>query len=81
MWDRAKPSRIPEEVRPVWMGFDDDWVEEVKRGLKACNVFLFYPFLCMLPVLRVIEKYGLTKQLQGSRSFRCFTTSLVKQLR
>ncbi|KAI5802040.1 oligopeptide transporter [Pyronema domesticum] len=56
MWNRAKPSRIPEEVRPIWMGFDDDWVEEVKRGLKACNVFLFYPFL-WLAFLQMLHNF------------------------
>ncbi|EIN04582.1 PTR2-domain-containing protein [Punctularia strigosozonata HHB-11173 SS5] len=41
-WDSAKPSKIQGE-RPSWMTFDDVWVDEVKRGLKACTVFLWYP--------------------------------------
>jgi len=40
-WDSAKPSRQAE--RPAWMNFDDQWVDEVKRGLKACSVFCWYP--------------------------------------
>lgn len=50
-WDVAKPSNIPTEQRPVWMTYDDAWVDEVKRGLMACKVFLFLPlfFLGWLP--------------------------------
>ncbi|KAF1936101.1 PTR2-domain-containing protein [Clathrospora elynae] len=44
-WDRVKPSaiRASGEVIPVWMTFDDAWVDEVKRGILACKVFLWYP--------------------------------------
>ncbi|EGX90443.1 peptide transporter PTR2-A [Cordyceps militaris CM01] len=28
---------------PAWMTFDDEWVDEVKRGVLACKVFLWYP--------------------------------------
>ncbi|KAI0041577.1 peptide transporter PTR2A [Auriscalpium vulgare] len=42
-WDSAKPSRIPDAERPKWMTFDDNWVEEVRRGFKACEVFQFFP--------------------------------------
>ncbi|PGH04318.1 hypothetical protein AJ80_08541 [Polytolypa hystricis UAMH7299] len=41
MWDSAKPSKIAN--KPVWMTFDDAWVDEVRRGLMACRVFLWYP--------------------------------------
>jgi POT family proton-dependent oligopeptide transporter len=40
-WERVKPSNV--SSRPEWMTFDDAWVEEVRRGLKACTVFLWYP--------------------------------------
>ena len=40
-WDRAKPSHFRE--KPAWMTFDDAWVDEVHRGVKACAVFLYYP--------------------------------------
>ncbi|KAF5310113.1 hypothetical protein D9619_010186 [Psilocybe cf. subviscida] len=42
-WENAKPSRQPIGQRPVWMTFDDQWVDEVKRGVKACSVFAWYP--------------------------------------
>ncbi|KIW73101.1 hypothetical protein PV04_01245 [Phialophora macrospora] len=42
-WERVKPSHIPAAQRPAWMTFDDAWVEEVRRGLKACAVFLYLP--------------------------------------
>jgi POT family proton-dependent oligopeptide transporter len=44
-WDRAKPSNVVArgETPPKWMTFDDKWVDEVRRGFKACAVFLWYP--------------------------------------
>ncbi|KAF8878530.1 peptide transporter PTR2A, partial [Infundibulicybe gibba] len=44
-WENAKPSRLESkgESKPAWMNFDDQWVDEVRRGLKACAVFLWYP--------------------------------------
>lgn len=44
-WDNAKPSKIQGE-RPAWMKYDDQWVDEVQRGLKACIVFLWFPIYC-----------------------------------
>lgn len=44
MWDQAKPSKIANP--PAWMTFDDAWVDEVRRGLVACKVFLWYPLYC-----------------------------------
>uniref|UniRef100_A0A8H7XYY1 Uncharacterized protein n=1 Tax=Psilocybe cubensis TaxID=181762 RepID=A0A8H7XYY1_PSICU len=41
-WENAKPSKIVGE-KPAWMNFDDQWVDEVQRGIKACGVFLWYP--------------------------------------
>jgi POT family proton-dependent oligopeptide transporter len=41
-WDNAKPSQVV-GARPSWMRFDDAWVDEVKRAISACKVFLFYP--------------------------------------
>ncbi|KAF9510756.1 hypothetical protein BS47DRAFT_1299831 [Hydnum rufescens UP504] len=50
-WEKAKPSKImsgggPSGTgeRPAWLHFDDVFVDEVKRGFKACQVFVFYPF-------------------------------------
>ncbi|KAK1995584.1 POT family protein [Colletotrichum falcatum] len=42
-WDNAKPSNVPVAERPSWMTYDDAWVDEVRRGLMACKVFLFLP--------------------------------------
>ncbi|KAJ6117743.1 hypothetical protein N7512_007468 [Penicillium capsulatum] len=42
-WENVKPSRLGAQ-KPQWMTFDDEWVDEVRRGLKACKVFLWYPF-------------------------------------
>lgn len=41
-WERVKPSHLGAN-KPAWMTFDDTWVEEVRRGLLACRVFLYYP--------------------------------------
>ncbi|KAF7970982.1 hypothetical protein HWV62_22475 [Athelia sp. TMB] len=42
-WENAKPSKQTIESRPSWMTFDDLWVDEVRRGFKACTVFLWFP--------------------------------------
>lgn len=42
-WESAKPSKINEVQRPRWMTFDDQWVDEVRRGFKACAVFVWFP--------------------------------------
>ncbi|KAG6827006.1 hypothetical protein H0H92_013590 [Tricholoma furcatifolium] len=41
-WENAKPSKLGEN-KPSWMTFDDAWVNEVRRGLKACVVFCWFP--------------------------------------
>lgn len=40
-WEDVKPSHI--QNKPAFMTFDDAWVDEVARGVKACAVFAFYP--------------------------------------
>src|SRR4051794_34598057 len=40
-WDAAKPSNIVD--KPSWMIYDDAWVDQVRRGLSACAVFIFLP--------------------------------------
>ncbi|KAF8313213.1 PTR2-domain-containing protein [Clavulina sp. PMI_390] len=45
-WDRAKPEGVLAShggVRPKWLNYDAHYVDEVKRGIKACQVFLFFP--------------------------------------
>ncbi len=46
LWSSALPSRLNPEERPTWMVWDDDWVWEVRRALKACQVFALYPAFC-----------------------------------
>lgn len=46
-WERVKPSNLGPSQRPVWMTFDDEWVDQVRRGLMACKVFLWYPVYWM----------------------------------
>ncbi|KAI9570627.1 POT family-domain-containing protein [Boletus coccyginus] len=51
-WESAKPSKVVGE-KPRWMKFDDNWVDEVRRGFKACSVFAWYPiyWLCYSQLL------------------------------
>ncbi|KAI5120636.1 hypothetical protein M0805_009396 [Coniferiporia weirii] len=47
-WESAKPSRVVRDLaaeggKPAWMTWDDKWVDEVRRGFKACVVFVWYP--------------------------------------
>ncbi|PWN24230.1 PTR2-domain-containing protein [Microstroma glucosiphilum] len=46
-WEDAKPSRQSGPL-PSWMNFDDLWVDELRRAVKACQVFVFFPvyWLC-----------------------------------
>ncbi|KAJ7205762.1 peptide transporter PTR2A [Mycena pura] len=41
--DAAKPGRIARARRPPWMTFDDAWVDEVARALKAAAVLAWFP--------------------------------------
>jgi POT family proton-dependent oligopeptide transporter len=43
-WESVKPSRLSQ--KPAWMKFDDEWVDEVRRGFKACAVFCWFPIYC-----------------------------------
>jgi POT family proton-dependent oligopeptide transporter len=42
-WEVIKPSALEPSQRPSWMTFDDQWVDEVKRGFSACSVFCWFP--------------------------------------
>lgn len=44
-YESAKPSNVLARTgsKPSWMHFDDKWVDEVRRGVKACVVFVWYP--------------------------------------
>lgn len=43
-WEPAKASYYPEGQAPAAITWDDDFVDEVDRTMKACQVFLFFPF-------------------------------------
>ncbi|KAF5019859.1 hypothetical protein F66182_8138 [Fusarium sp. NRRL 66182] len=66
-WELAKPSRIPVDQRPAWMTYDDAWVDEVRRGLMACKVFLFLPifFLAYNQMTGNLTTQATTMQLNG----------------
>jgi POT family proton-dependent oligopeptide transporter len=65
-WDHVKPSRLGDN-KPVWMTFDDAWVDEVRRGLKACQVFLWYPlyWLAYNQMLNNLTSQAATMRLGG----------------
>ncbi|KAF2750346.1 MFS peptide transporter-like protein Ptr2 [Sporormia fimetaria CBS 119925] len=41
-WEDVKPSRLGDR-KPAWMQFDDAWVDQVARGLRACSCFTWIP--------------------------------------
>ncbi|KAF7118462.1 hypothetical protein CNMCM5793_007983 [Aspergillus hiratsukae] len=65
-WDSVKPSALGPD-RPQWMTFDDEWVDEVARGLKACKVFLWYPlyWLAYNQMLNNLTSQAATMRLGG----------------
>lgn len=65
-WDVAKPSKIAN--KPDWMTFDDAWVDQVRRGLKACYVFAFLP-IYWLPYSQItnnLTNQAATMRLDGT---------------
>ncbi|KIW08204.1 uncharacterized protein PV09_01134 [Verruconis gallopava] len=67
-WDKVRPSLIPPTERPAWMTYDDAWVDEVRRGLKACKVFLFLPifFLAYNQINNNLTSQAATMNLHGA---------------
>jgi POT family proton-dependent oligopeptide transporter len=65
-WDSVKPSALGRD-RPQWMTFDDEWVDEVSRGLKACKVFLWYPlyWLAYNQMINNLTSQAATMRLGG----------------
>ena len=41
-WEDVKPSKLG-AAKPSWMQFDDAWVDQVARGLRACSCFTWIP--------------------------------------
>ena len=72
-WDSVKPSHLPVDRRPAWMTFDDQWVDEVRRGFKACAVFVWFP-LYVRHLSTPLTCAVLTSQISGSRTTRSSTT-------
>jgi POT family proton-dependent oligopeptide transporter len=44
-WEDVKPSKLGDR-KPAWMQFDDAWVDQVARGLRACSCFTWTPLYC-----------------------------------
>lgn len=67
-WDVVRPSKVPASERPSWMTYDDAWVDEVRRGLKACKVFLFLPifFLAYNQINNNLTSQAATMNLHGA---------------
>ena len=66
-WEGVKPSRLGSN-KPIWMTFDDVWVDEVRRGLKACTVFLWYPiyWLAYNQMTNNLVSQAATMELHGA---------------
>ncbi|KAL5342327.1 putative MFS peptide transporter [Aspergillus crustosus] len=64
-WDRVKPSNV--RHKPNWMTFDDRWVDEVRRGVKACKVFMWYPiyWLAYGQITSNLTSQAATMELHG----------------
>ncbi|KKA30144.1 hypothetical protein TD95_002802 [Thielaviopsis punctulata] len=67
-WDQARPSHLIPTERPAWMTYDDAWVDEVRRGLMACKVFLFLPVfhLAYNQMTGNLTSQAATMQLHGA---------------
>ena len=66
-WDVVRPSNVAPDARPRWMTYDDAWVDEVRRGLMACKVFLFLPLfhLAYNQMTGNLTSQAATMQLNG----------------
>ncbi|KAK0660709.1 Peptide transporter PTR2 [Lasiodiplodia hormozganensis] len=66
-WESVKPSHLG-DAKPAWMTFDDAWVDEVRRGFKACKVFTFYPlyWLAYNQMTNNLTSQAATMQLNGA---------------
>lgn len=78
-WNKVKPSNIPIANRPAWMTFDDEWVDEVRRGLLACKVFLWYPLYCKPPLCLLIVIVRVSTNVSTGLAYNQMTGNLVSQ--
>ncbi|RMZ83202.1 hypothetical protein DV738_g1307, partial [Chaetothyriales sp. CBS 135597] len=67
-WDKVTPSKVPVDQRPSWMTYDDQWVAEVRRGLKACAVFCYMPlyWLAYGQMTNNLTSQAATMELHGA---------------
>jgi dipeptide/tripeptide permease len=42
-WEPAKPSVIAKSSNPIQVGWNDQFVEDVRRTFQACGIFCFFP--------------------------------------
>lgn len=65
-WENAKPARQMDAL-PTWMNFDDAWVDELRRAVKACQVFVFFPiyWLCYNQINNNLTSQAGQMQLHG----------------
>ncbi|CAO1622437.1 unnamed protein product [Jaminaea pallidilutea] len=66
LWENAKPSRQT-GAPPAWMTFDDVWVDELRRAIKACQVFVFFPvyWLCYNQINNNLTSQAAVMELHG----------------
>ncbi|CAO1626697.1 unnamed protein product [Sympodiomycopsis kandeliae] len=66
LWENAKPSKQTGAL-PSWMTFDDIWVDELRRAIKACQVFVFFPvyWLCYNQINNNLTSQAATMELHG----------------
>lgn len=66
-WESVKPSNVPISEQPSWMKFNDEWVDEVRRGFSACAVFTWYPlyYLCYAQIQNNLISQSALLELHG----------------
>lgn len=74
-WDVSRPSMVQDQS-PDWMIYNDRWIDELSRGIKACAIFIFFPlyWLCYNQLTGPLLTQSSQMSLNGSPS------ELVSQL-
>ncbi|KAJ3554308.1 hypothetical protein NM688_g3181 [Phlebia brevispora] len=67
-WGPARPSYYTEGKLPALITWDDEFVGEVDRTMKACRVFLFFPFywLCYSQIDGNLGTMAASMRLNGT---------------
>jgi POT family proton-dependent oligopeptide transporter len=83
-WEAAKPSVFlmrsnanANDERAKRMTWDDQWVEEIRRGFKACKVFMWYPIYCER--CSALLNALIMKQTDEGITYSQVTSNLVSQ--